>query len=141
MIELRRRGDVAPETRAMGWLIDHLPGQALVRVTTSGLMGVEKIRAMAVEAMVAGIAHGARRFMIDHRKMLPALTHEDIFDLARINRSQGSQKPCALRSCAAPTRRERTISFFYEVRTRSKGASNIRRFNDYGQAMSWLLTP
>ena len=124
----------------MPWLIDFIPEDALVRVVTSGTMDLDQIKQMAVAAMAAGIAQGADRFLIDHRNMLPALSHEDIFDLPRINAEQGVAKTMRVAIVFSTDSPRKADFFFCEVRTRSKGASTIRQFNDYDQAMGWLLS-
>lgn len=124
----------------MPWLIDFIPESALVRVVTSGTMDLDQIKQMAAEAIAIGIAHGADRFLLDHRNMLPALSHEDIFDLPRINAEQGVAKTMRVAIVFSPDSPRKEDFFFYEVRTRSKGASNIRQFNDFDQAMGWLLS-
>jgi len=123
----------------MPWDIDYLPEQDILRVTTSGTMDLAQIKQMATEGMAAGVAQSATRFLVDHRKMLPALSHEDIFDLPRINAEQGVARTMRVAIVFSPDSPRREDFFFYEVRTRSKGASNIRQFDDYDQAVDWLL--
>lgn len=123
----------------MGWDIDYLPEQDILRVTTSGTMDLAQIKQMATEGMAAGVAQSATRFLVDHRKMLPALSPEDIFDLPRINAEQGVARTMRVAIVFSPDSPRKEDFFFYEVRTRSKGASNIRQFDDYDQAVDWLL--
>lgn len=123
----------------MGWTIEFLPETQILRVTTAGTMGLEQIKQMAAEGMAAGVSHAATRFLVDHRKMLPSLSHEDIFDLPRINAEQGVARTMRVAIVFSPDSPRREDFFFYEVRTRSKGASNIRQFDDYDQALDWLL--
>ena len=123
----------------MSWVIDYLPEHALVRVTTSGTMDLDQIKQMATDALAAGVTHGADHFLVDHRLMLPALSHEEIFDLPRINEEQGVALTMRVAIVFSPDSPRKEDFFFYEVRTRSKGTSNIRQFNDYDQALDWLL--
>lgn len=124
----------------MGWVIDYVPEHALIRVTTSGTMDLAELTRMAAEGMAAGVAHGAERFLVDHRQMLPALSHEDIFDLPRLNAEMGVARTMRVAIVFNPESPRKEDFFFYDVRTRSKGASNIRQFGDYGQALDWLLS-
>lgn len=124
----------------MGWVIDYLPEHALIRLTTSGTMDLAQLTAMATEGMAAGVAHGAERFLVDHRNMLPALSHEDIFDLPRLNAEQGVGRSMRVAIVFNPQSPRKEDFFFYDVRNRSKGASNIRQFGDYDQALDWLLS-
>lgn len=123
----------------MSWVIDYLPEHRVVRVTTSGTMALEQIKQMAEDALAAGAAQGADHFLVDHRLMVPALSHEEIFDLPRISEEQGVAPTTRVAIVFSPDSPRREDFFFYEVRTRSKGNSNIRQFNDYDQALGWLL--
>lgn len=124
----------------MGWDIDFLPEDGILRLTTSGTMDMEQITRMAAEGMAAGAQHGATRFLVDHRNMLPSLSSEDIFDLPRINAEQGVARTMRVAIVFNPDSPRREDFFFYEVRTLSKGASNIRHFTDMNQALDWLRT-
>ncbi len=122
----------------MGWQIDYLQDIDAVRVTTSGTMRLDDIRQMTIDALAAGNAQGANRFLIDHRLMLPAMSNEDIFDLYKINAGLGVDASMRAAIVYNADSAGKDDFFFYEVHTMSRGASNIRLFTDLLQAMDWL---
>lgn len=123
----------------MEWVIDYLPDSAVVRVTTEGAMTLEENLAFINDALAVSKPHGAIRFLVDHRKMIPALKIEELFDLPVINARMGvdpHMRVAVVYSAESPGRDD---FFFYEARTRGKGIRNIRLFTDMEHAMDWLL--
>src|SRR4249919_222451 len=124
----------------MSWTIDFLPNEQILRVTTHGTMDLALIKQMAREALDAGLAHQALRYLIDHRDMIPALSSEDIFDLPKINADMGVGRTMRVAIVFSPDSPRAEDFFYYDVRNLSKGSSNIRQFSDLQQALGWLLT-
>lgn len=122
----------------MEWVIDYLPQEAVVRVTTSGTMRLEDNKAFIRDALAAGSARGATRFLIDHREMTTALSIEDVFDLptiiAGLGVTRGQLAAVVYRADSA----SRDDFFFYDARNISMGVRSIRLFNDLQHAMDWL---
>jgi hypothetical protein len=122
----------------MPWLIDYLPDTGVLQVTTSGRMGLADIRQMTIEALSSAAPHEARRFLIDHRKMLPAMTTEDLYDLHKINIELGVDHNLRAAIVYSVHSDGKDDFFFYEVNTLARGTSNIRLFTDLLQAIDWL---
>jgi len=120
------------------WVIDYLPQEAVVRVTTSGAMTLQENLAFVADALAVGKRHGAHRFLVDHREMTTAMSIEELFDLPVTNARMGvdpGQRAAVVYSPDSPSRDD---FFFYDARNRSKGIRNVRLFTDVRHAMDWL---
>jgi hypothetical protein len=120
------------------WVIDFLPESSVVRITTDGPMTLQENLAFIADALVVGKAHGATRFLVDHRRMTTALKTEELFDLPVTNARMGvdaSMRAAVVYSLDSASRDD---FFFYDARNRSKGIRSIRLFTDTQLAMEWL---
>ena len=124
----------------MQWVVDYLPESAVVRVTTEGPMTLEDNLAFINDALAVSKVHGAIRFLVDHRKMIPALKIEELFDLPVINARMGVDPNMCVAVVYSPDSPGRDDFFFYDARTRGKGIRNIRMFTDMEHALDWLIT-
>ena len=123
----------------MQWVIDFLPESSVVRVTTNGPMSLEDNLAFIVDALAVSSAHGATRFLVDHREMTTAMSVAELFDLPVTNARMGvdpNMRVAVVYSLDSPSRED---FFFYDARNRSKGIRSIRLFTDMQLAMEWLL--
>lgn len=122
----------------MQWVIDFLPEDAVVRVTTSGPMSLEENIAFVRDALAMAAERGATRFLIDHRNMTTALSTEQLFDLPVINARLGVDshlRAAVVYSLDSPSRDD---FLFYDARNRSKGIHSVRLFSDLQHAREWL---
>jgi len=120
------------------WLIDYLPQEAVVRVTTSGVMRPEDNKAFILDALAAGKAHGATRFLVDHREMTTALSIEEVFDLPTVIAGLGVQRKQRAAIVYRADSASREDFFFYDARNMSVGIRNVRLFTDPQNALDWL---
>jgi hypothetical protein len=120
------------------WIIDYLPEEAVVRITTSGAMSLEENLAFISEALAVSKPHGATRFLVDHRNMTTAMSIEELFDLPVTNAKMGVRPEMRAAVVYSPDSPSRDDFFFYDARSRSKGIRNIRLFTDVEHAMDWL---
>lgn len=122
----------------MDWVIDYLPEDAVLRVTTSGTMRREDNTAFIREALAEGNERGVTRFLVDHREMTTALSIEEVFDLPKVISGLGVERS----QRAAIVYREDSASrddfFFYDARNISMGIRNVRLFTDPASALDWL---
>ena len=122
----------------MKWLIDYLPKEAVVRVTTSGPMSLEENVAFIADALAVARPHGATRFLVDHRDMTTAMSIEELFDLPVTNARMGVDPTMRAAVVYSPDSPSRDDFFFYDARNRGKGIRSIRLFTDVEHAMDWL---
>ena len=122
----------------MKWVIDYLPQEAVLRVTTFGAMGPDDHKAFILDALAVGKTHGATRFLVDHREMTTALSIEDIFDLPTVIAGLGVERKQRAAIVYRADSTSRDDFFFYDARNMSKGIRNIRLFTDPKNALEWL---
>jgi len=120
------------------WVVDYLPESAVVRVTTEGPMTLEDNLAFINDALAVSKVHGAIRFLVDHRKMIPALKIEQLFDLPVINARMGVDPNMCVAVVYSPDSPGRDDFFFYDARNIAMGIRNIRLFTDPQNALDWL---
>jgi hypothetical protein len=120
------------------WVIDYLPQEAVLRVTTSGIMDRNDHNAFILDALAAGKAHGTTRFLVDHREMTTALSIEEVFDLPTVIAGLGVERKQRAAIVYRADSASRDDFFFYDARNMSMGIRNVRLFTDPQNALEWL---
>ena len=110
-----------------------------VFVHTSGVMTMPDIIRMAQEALLFSRKHHVKRFLVDHREMVPNIATIDIYDLPGINRELGINDKLTTAVVYSDHSANREDFIFYQVRSLSMGINNLRHFTDMQPAMAWLL--
>ncbi|MGH8499973.1 MAG: hypothetical protein ACRERV_14380, partial [Methylococcales bacterium] len=73
----------------MAFSFEYHESENYVFVHTSGVMTMQDIIQLAQEALLFAREHKVKRFLVDHRKMIPDIATHDIYDLPGINRELG----------------------------------------------------
>lgn len=122
----------------MGWSIDHLEAQALVRVISQGPADRKQLRQLTREAIEAGRQHRCPRFLIDHRRTLLALGTAEIFDMPKRGEDAGFGSALRIAILVDPDSPSRADFEFYAIQCGNIGMHFLRLFFDLDSALEWL---
>ena len=128
------------ESAEMNWTIEFLREQAIVVVTTSGVMRIEALREMSIAGLAAGRAFGAKKFLIDHRQTAPDLGTLDIHDLPDMYASMGIDPEFRVATLLAENATGHDAFEFFQLLMRNRGAHYFQQFTDFDDAMHWLTS-
>jgi len=121
----------------MPWTIEFLDAEQVILVTTSGSMDLDGLKRLAVESLAESNRRGASRFLLDHRKMTPAVDAVEIYNLPNINESLGVTRQHRIAIVYDPASSDVANFQFYEDRAYNVGFDH-RLFTDIDKAMKWL---
>ena len=122
----------------MSWAIEHLPEIGQLRITTSGVLTMEKFRQLAEESLAAARQFRCHRLLVDHRSMTPEVSAADIHELPGILSAMGLGSEYRIATLVAKDAARMADFDFFEAVSWNRGAHNFRQFTDLAEALRWL---
>lgn len=122
----------------MGWTVDHLESQDLVRVISEGPADRQQLRQLTRDAIEAGQRHHCPRFLVDHRRTRLALGTTEIFDMPRRGEDAGFGDALRIAILVSPDSPSRADFEFYAIQCGNLGMHFLRLFFDLDSALEWL---
>jgi hypothetical protein len=122
----------------VGWSIDHLEAQDLVRVISQGPADRQQLRQLTRDAVAAGHRHDCPRFLIDHRRTQLALGTTEIFDMPKRGEDAGFGNALRIAILVDPASPSRPDFEFYAIQCGNLGMHFLRLFFDLDSALEWL---
>jgi hypothetical protein len=122
----------------MEWQIDYSPDDGVVRLTTSGDMTQADILTMARAGLAEVERRGARRVLVDHRKVTLALKVSEIYHLPLKLLDEGLARDLKVATVYSVDSPRKKDFEFYENVCFNLGLKQVT-FVDPEAAMRWLL--
>jgi len=122
----------------VGWTVDHLEAQDLVRVISEGPADRKQLQQLTRDAIEAGHRHRCPRFLVDHRRTHLVLGTAEIFDMPKRGEDAGfgnALRVAILVSADSPSRADFE---FYAIQCGNLGMHFLRLFFDLDSALEWL---
>ena len=120
------------------WTIEYGQEDGIVRVKMTGRATLESLKRLATEALAEAARHGADKFLVDDREMVPNIGTMDIYNLPDILQKLGmnhAHKVAVVFSASS----EKVEDFqFYEARANNLGFGH-RLFTSPEAALDWLM--
>ena len=120
------------------WTIEYGQEDGVVRVKMTGKATLESLKLQATEALAVAAKHGANKFLVDDREMVPDVGTMDIYNLPDILQKLGlshAHKVAVVFSASS----EKVEDFqFYEARANNLGFAH-RLFTSPAAALDWLM--
>lgn len=121
----------------MGWKIEYWPEHRLIYIKTSGIMTLEMLRQLTIDAIEQGRKYKVNRYLGDHTDMLPAVESMGIYELPRICAELGLLRTDRLAILYSPLSGSQADFKFYEDSAINDGFAH-RLFTDKNAALDWL---
>lgn len=122
----------------MSWTIEYLPEFEQLRITTSGVLTMEKFRRLGEESLAAARQFRCHRLLVDHRNMTPEVSAADIHELPAIYAAMGLGSQYRIATLLAEGAARMDDFDFFEAVSWNRGAHNFRQFTDLTSALRWL---
>lgn len=119
----------------IGWDIEYLNAEQVVRATTRGTITREVALTVAADLASNLRRQGARKFLVDHRAAVLNIGIIDLYYLADETREVGLGADF-VGALVFPVDTDHA-SGFYEIRTANVGLLR-KAFTDYDAALAWL---
>lgn len=122
----------------MGWVVEHLAAQDVVRVTAEGPADRQQLRQLTRDAVVAGHQHRCARFLVDHRRTRLALGTAEIFDMPKRGEDAGFGTDLRIAILVDADSPSRGDFEFYAIQCGNLGIHFLRLFFDEAAALDWI---
>jgi hypothetical protein len=100
-------------------------------------MNIDAIKKMVAESVAEGIARGTRKFLVDHREMLPDLPITELYYLLPEMENIGATRQQSVAIIWRPGPEQHDVMAFYRDRAQNAGFTH-RLFIDEQSALAWL---
>lgn len=119
----------------MKWAISHNPDGNIIHIVTKGEMTVKLLNQMVTEAIQSREFHASKLFLVDHRKVIVALSNFEIYNRPKELKSLG----LPINSKVAVVASEESFEKFrlFETASQNRGYQ-VGIFKSINIAKAWL---